>query len=87
MTVAQYCGSPGEPIDGRVSVPGPDSENVSKFYDARTVVKYSCNQGWGLFGPDTRECLGDGRWSGDIPTCSKLTIIYFTLIYHFNFFI
>ena len=34
-----------------------------------SVVRYSCDEGYILSGKKERICQGDGRWSGDAPTC------------------
>ena len=52
----------------RVTGYGPDS-----------VAYYSCDYGYGLYGPSSRKCQYDGSWYGKVPVCrpkrrSKLTI-------------
>ena len=32
---------------------------------------YQCDEGYSISGEDTRECEGDGRWSGTLPTCQE----------------
>ena len=34
------------------------------------VVRYQCNVGLHLEGPETRTCQADGTWSDNQPTCS-----------------
>ena len=34
-----------------------------------SVATYSCNSGYALNGDATRRCLGNGTWSGTIPSC------------------
>ncbi len=45
-----------------VDVTGP-------FRDVGTMAMYSCVEGFGLIGSESRECLEGGAWSGDTPTC------------------
>ena len=30
---------------------------------------YQCDEGFSVSDDNTRECQGDGRWSGTVPTC------------------
>ena len=69
--LCHFCGSPGSPKGGRVILPGPQDDGISKVYDVGTVVRYDCDKDRVLFGPRFRECLEDGRWSDGIPICSK----------------
>ena len=34
-------------------------------------AQYSCDDGYDLFGDDTRECEADGEWSGEEPACMR----------------
>ena len=52
-------------------LPGPRDDGVSKVYDTGTVVRYDCDKDRVLFGQRIRECLEDGRWSDNIPECSR----------------
>ena len=43
-------------------------------YSFDSVATYSCDPGNYLDGDATRRCLGNGTWSGTIPSCvCKLT--------------
>ncbi len=42
---------------------------VAPFRDVGTVATYSCEEGFGLIGLESRECLEGGVWSGETPTC------------------
>ena len=33
---------------------------------------YQCDDGYRISGDNSRECGGDGRWSGTLPTCLRL---------------
>ena len=37
---------------------------------------YQCDEGFSTSDDTTRECGGDGRWSGTLPTCQKGTGIH-----------
>ena len=54
------CGSLANPINGRVMIDG------TVF---NSVATYTCNNGYSLYGDDTRICLGTGFWSGSEPIC------------------
>ena len=69
-TMSTYCGTPGHPSGGSVLLPGSESDR-NRYFDAGTIVKYSCNKGRIMFGTGVRECLENGSWSSTIPICSK----------------
>ena len=35
-------------------------------------VKFSCNQGFIMKGPEKRRCQADGTWSGNITSCEGM---------------
>ena len=37
-----------------------------------SLVRYQCDTGYMIEGPETRTCLADGTWSLTDPTCSEL---------------
>jgi len=39
-------------------------------------VRYRCNIGFRLQGPETRTCQADGTWSDNEPTCSGEFILH-----------
>ena len=78
--LSHICGSPGSPEGGRVILPGPRDDGVTKVYDIGTEARYDCDKDRVLFGPRIRECLQNGRWSDSIPICSRLCWFIFTLL-------
>ena len=59
------CGDPGVPANGGRSF-------SSTLFN--TVVNYSCNEGYELFGSQRRTCQVNEQWSQSLPECrSKLT--------------
>ncbi|CAL4133700.1 unnamed protein product [Meganyctiphanes norvegica] len=56
------CGEPEVPENGNVE---------SDHTDLNASALYYCNQGYQIYGNDTRVCSGDGKWSGDFPQCLK----------------
>ncbi|XP_020624029.1 mannan-binding lectin serine protease 2-like [Orbicella faveolata] len=54
------CGNPGIPLHGKITESG---------FTYKKVVSYSCNKYFELHGPKTRQCLADGKWSGEQPKC------------------
>ncbi|KFM77244.1 Sushi, von Willebrand factor type A, EGF and pentraxin domain-containing protein 1, partial [Stegodyphus mimosarum] len=58
------CPAPEAPDHGEV-----DGEDFS----FQSAVLYSCNKGYQIYGRDTRFCLEDGTWSGDMPICRKIS--------------
>ena len=57
---AVNCGNPGIPLHGKITESG---------FTYKKVVSYSCDKYFELRGPKTRECLADGKWSGEQPKC------------------
>jgi len=37
-----------------------------------SLVRYSCDKSNSLIGDETRECLSNGKWSGQAPSCSEI---------------
>jgi len=62
--VAVFCGPLPRIRNGRLSF-----SNDSRPYE--TVAYYSCNPGYFLVGEDSRQCLGDGDWTGSAPRCNR----------------
>ena len=60
------CGYPGLPNKGILIEDAQDS------YREGDLVSYNCEEGSILYGQRTRKCQSSGRWSGQIPMCSKL---------------
>ena len=40
---------------------------------------YQCDDGYSISADITRECMGDGRWSGTLPTCREGTGIHINM--------
>lgn len=36
-----------------------------------SVVQFSCFPGYEMSGAAETECLSNGQWSGDVPTCER----------------
>lgn len=62
------CKELNHPSNGRVQFPIP-----IKY---QSVAVYTCSAGYDLKGTSSRECLGDGVWSGTEPTCILGTILF-----------
>ncbi|XP_076046526.1 sushi, von Willebrand factor type A, EGF and pentraxin domain-containing protein 1-like [Oratosquilla oratoria] len=58
------CGIPEGPENGEV-------ENTHTEYGAQAL--YYCNEGYQLFGNDTRTCLASGEWSDNMPQCHRVS--------------
>ena len=41
------------------------------------TVTYTCDEGYTMDGVPTVECSAPGAWSGEPPTCTGKTIIYY----------
>lgn len=55
------CGYPGEPAHGTLS--------YSSDYKVGEVVRYSCEEGFVMFGPQERTCTENGTWTDSVPLC------------------
>ena len=60
--IAIDCSSLADPNNGRVQLTGT---NVG------STATYFCNEGYVLQETGTRECLSNGVWSGQAPTCER----------------
>lgn len=61
-SIGVECGNLPNPTNGRVSLTGTTFGSIAT---------YRCNSGFELVGEKTQECLEDGKWSGDDPTCER----------------
>ena len=59
--IVATCKELKDPLNGRVDFPIP--------VNYKSEAMYTCNPGFSLMGVRSRECLGDGVWSGIEPTC------------------
>ncbi|XP_074641314.1 sushi, von Willebrand factor type A, EGF and pentraxin domain-containing protein 1-like [Tubulanus polymorphus] len=60
------CSKPGKPTYGDV---------VYAATEYGSKATYSCSQGASLHGDNVRTCLGNGQWSGEIPTCTPVSTV------------
>ena len=67
------CGTLSAPPNGAV-----DFSAGTVFGDKAT---YSCNSGYILKGPATRECQIDGEWSGEDPVCKRKKRVCLCIIF------
>ena len=56
------CPDLTDPENGQVAVNG---------FAPGDIATYTCNSGYSLSGPETRECQDDSNWSGVVPTCIR----------------
>lgn len=71
MIFSVICKDPGSPINGGRQVAG---------FKIGHTVKFHCQKGFVLIGQKNMTCRNDGRWTGNVPKCSKNMIVY-SLIY------
>ena len=57
---AMDCGSPDIPTNG-------DALFISTVFGA--IVMHTCDDMYALCGNETRMCLANGMWSGEVPEC------------------
>ncbi|XP_069616208.1 sushi, von Willebrand factor type A, EGF and pentraxin domain-containing protein 1-like isoform X1 [Ranitomeya imitator] len=66
----------------------PDILQNGKVEFLNTVIgsnaSYKCEEGYKLFGSDTRYCLADEKWNGTVPSCNRTCpeppILHFAII-------
>lgn len=56
------CGHPGAPANGTFYP-------IGATFRLGAAIRYSCDDGFILFGNEERICLYNGTWTGDIPLC------------------
>ena len=61
------CGHPGSP---------PHSQMSGDSYTVGAVVRYSCTGKRTLVGNATRMCGLDGHWTGSLPHCSGMGLVW-----------
>ena len=61
------CPSLTDPVKGIITCSLGD-DGVPSYAD---TCSFTCNTGYELTGSDTRTCLSDGSWSGDVTMCKK----------------
>ncbi|CAJ0927318.1 unnamed protein product [Ranitomeya imitator] len=78
------AGRRSQPVQGS-RTPGTDTEELDchmpdilqngKVEFLNTVIgsnaSYKCEEGYKLFGSDTRYCLADEKWNGTVPSCNS----------------
>uniref|UniRef100_UPI00358E4E79 sushi, von Willebrand factor type A, EGF and pentraxin domain-containing protein 1-like isoform X2 n=1 Tax=Myxine glutinosa TaxID=7769 RepID=UPI00358E4E79 len=57
------CGPPADIVHGFL---------IGSSFLFRDKVEYVCFSGYNLFGGPIRNCLSNGSWSGDVPSCQAL---------------
>uniref|UniRef100_A0A147BFW2 Putative eel-fucolectin tachylectin-4 pentaxrin-1 domain protein n=1 Tax=Ixodes ricinus TaxID=34613 RepID=A0A147BFW2_IXORI len=62
-TTAAQCPNPAVPVYAKATFSNDDRR-------AGTVVTYSCDDGYELFGTATRTCSEKNRWVGELPYCA-----------------
>ena len=62
------CGIPDPVINGY---------RIGNKFNFNETVHYQCNEGHAMTGRSSRTCLKSGRWSGDLPKCSKIIPVDF----------
>ena len=68
--LAVTCSKLDDPEYGKVTVNG---------YGYSSTAYYSCNYGYELDGPYSRQCQHDGIWQGKAPVCRKINSKLFLL--------
>ena len=58
------CGVLQDPLNGAI-----DCSDEDKY---QSGCKYSCDGGYRLIGPKTRECELNRKWSGETPSCESI---------------
>ena len=46
-----------------------DGSKVGNGHVFESVVRFSCNAGFELFGSDVRQCQANGTWNGSLTNC------------------
>ena len=59
------CGNPGVVINGSATSNGGD-------YSLGSMVLFTCNSGFVLYGSSRVSCLANGNWSDRLPTCARI---------------
>ena len=62
------CGDPGAPIDGNT---------IGNSFIFGSIINHTCDLGFVINGSNQRECLGNGSWSGSLPTCKRRFTKYY----------
>ena len=66
-----------EPNNGRCSSDSMGSVSIPNglgCYDGQrrgALAYYQCDKWYRLSGNDSRTCMGDGNWDGEVPECSE----------------
>lgn len=61
---SEGCGFPGRPRNGSFS-------GNALLFEVGQDVTYQCEEGFVLFGPETRSCLSNGTWTRALPECRQ----------------
>ncbi|XP_068228821.1 sushi, von Willebrand factor type A, EGF and pentraxin domain-containing protein 1-like isoform X2 [Palaemon carinicauda] len=57
------CGTPEDPQNGQIEI---------SLTELGSEVLYYCDEGYQLFGNDSRICTANATWSGDSPQCHRV---------------
>ena len=60
----------------------PDNGRVDYETQEGSTVTYTCNTGYQLDVASTRTCQSDGTWSGSAPTCTRMYVLKWTLLWN-----
>ena len=61
-TIVSCSADPGTPTNGQRSL------SSTTF---RSIVRYTCDDGYTLQGLDSRTCQSNGQWNGSAPQCNR----------------
>ena len=84
------CLDGGDAITGAISNGGVTYTNLAVNSGTAT---YQCDDGFSILDDNSRECQGNGSWSGTLPTCQKdgmrltygiLVVLYTCIHVHFQ---
>ncbi|CAM4554629.1 beta-2-glycoprotein 1 [Lepidochelys kempii] len=55
--------------------PEPMRNGIVHFIDLnyQSLIHFSCEPGYILYGANTSQCMADGQWSGKLPECQPVT--------------
>nr|XP_032815088.1 CUB and sushi domain-containing protein 3-like isoform X2 [Petromyzon marinus] len=59
-----FCGDPGIPVHG---------SRYGAEFKAKSVLRFTCEEGYLLKGPEQRICLANGSWTGFQPECKAVS--------------
>ncbi|EMP40165.1 hypothetical protein UY3_02567 [Chelonia mydas] len=62
-------------IPKKCPYPEPMRNGIVHFIDLnyQSLIHFSCEPGYILYGANTSQCMADGQWSGKLPECQPVT--------------